>query len=400
MTGALAVAGVALGVVAVLLAVPSTVFFVECVASLFRPRAPRFDPTAPRPSAAVLMPAHDEAAVLAETLRALAPELGEDDRVLVVADNCSDATAEIARAEGAGVTERTDAERRGKGYAIVHGVAHLAAAPPDVVVIVDADCRLSLGALDQLAREAAHTGRPTQAVYLFGTGSDSALAAVSALALVVRNLVRPLGLHRLGLPCHLAGSGMAFPFGVLRDAPETGSFLAEDQLMGLQLAAAGRAPWFLPTAQVRSELPPDRGDALGQRRRWEHGFLTMLFRYGPASLARGIARRDRDLIATSLDLCVPPLALLVATLVALAVLGAALVGLGGSAAPLVVTAAALALVGVAVLLAWARHARAFVPFRTLVAAPFYVLWKIPLYLAFFLGRGQKTWQRTKRKEER
>ena len=79
-------------------------------------------------------------------------QLEPGDRLLVVADNCTDHTAAVARAAGAEVLERRDAERRGKGYALAAGVDTLRAGPPDVVVIVDADCRPAAGAIDRLVR--------------------------------------------------------------------------------------------------------------------------------------------------------------------------------------------------------------------------------------------------------
>ena len=70
---------------------------------------------------AVLVPAHDEEEGIAATLAAVLAQLGPHDRLLVVADNCSDATAAVARAAGAEVVERSS-DLRGKGYALAHGI--------------------------------------------------------------------------------------------------------------------------------------------------------------------------------------------------------------------------------------------------------------------------------------
>lgn len=63
----------------------------------------------------------------------------------MVADNCTDDTARLASAAGAEVIERHDALLRGKGYALDFGVRHLAQQPPDVVIVVDADCQVAEG---------------------------------------------------------------------------------------------------------------------------------------------------------------------------------------------------------------------------------------------------------------
>ena len=89
----------------------------------------------------------------------------EGDRLLVVADNCSDDTAALARTAGAEVVERSNAQQRGKGYALDFGVRHLASAAPDVMIIVDADCQVGEGSIERLANCCIDSGRPTQALY-------------------------------------------------------------------------------------------------------------------------------------------------------------------------------------------------------------------------------------------
>ena len=158
---------------AVIVAIPFAVLAIEALAALLPARKAR---TGARPRCAVLVPAHDEEAGIAITVRSVRDQSAADDRIVVVADNCSDGTATAARAAGAEVSERNDPERRGKGFALDHGLGQLASDPPDVVVIVDADCELGPGALDALVRQAAATGRPAQGIYLIwverSTGCD------------------------------------------------------------------------------------------------------------------------------------------------------------------------------------------------------------------------------------
>src|SRR5438067_638045 len=88
---------------------------------------------------AVLVPAHDEQALIGQTVRSILPQLTKDDRLFVIADNCADATADVARSAGAAVIERSDPDRRGKGYALACGIDAMRAAPPAVVIVCDAD---------------------------------------------------------------------------------------------------------------------------------------------------------------------------------------------------------------------------------------------------------------------
>ena len=114
-------------IVAGLLAISVTVFFLEIVAatSLSRWRRPYRTDVGVRPPVAVLVPAHNESSGLLPTLANIQSQLLPGDRLLVVADNCSDDTAALARAAGAEVVERNDPTRRGKGYALDWGVQHL-----------------------------------------------------------------------------------------------------------------------------------------------------------------------------------------------------------------------------------------------------------------------------------
>jgi glycosyltransferase involved in cell wall biosynthesis len=381
---------------ACLAGIPSLVFFWECLlGALYRA------PQVARPDAAlsfsVLVPAHDESAGIAQVVRELLPQLSNRDRLIVVADNCSDDTARVAADSGAYVIERDDPSQRGKGYALAFGIEHLAADPPDVVIIVDADCAVSEGGLARLARQAQHSDCPVQADYwLTPQQRPSGRSVVSALAFVVKNRVRPRGLALLGQPCLLTGTGMAFPWAVLRKAPPTNDHLVEDMVMGLELAMLGHPPQLCSDVCVTSALPEREQAASTQRRRWEHGHLATLFAQGPRLLARGILGARIELIALALDLLVPPLSLLVLLLGAGWFLCAVAALLGASAVPARLFAGDLCAIGIGVLVAWFAYGRDLVRPRDLLSIPLYVLWKLPLYVGFF-GRGrQRGWQRTER----
>jgi cellulose synthase/poly-beta-1,6-N-acetylglucosamine synthase-like glycosyltransferase len=380
---------------------PAAILLLECVAALWPRRAGDTNDAAlaaDLPRVALLIPAHDEQEGVAATVSGLRPEIGPGDRIIVIADNCTDATAARARAAGAEVIERNDPGSRGKGFAIQFGLEHLSAAPPDVVLLVDADCRLGAGRLAWLAAIAARTGRPVQAEYLLAAPDNpGGIATVNALAVLVRNQVRPRGLHRLGFPCHLTGSGMAFPWRVLREAAPTGGNLVEDLVMGIDMAKRGHPPLLCPKVQVRSELPAGRGAAMKQRRRWEHGQLQTLLGHGGSLLVAGLRQRQLALIGLGLDVLVPPLALLVGLqgMVLALALAAGALGLDTRAA-VTVMLTGLGAVGLGVLLAWLRFGRQTIPARSLLFAPLYLLWKIPLYLSLITGRAQRTWERTDR----
>jgi cellulose synthase/poly-beta-1,6-N-acetylglucosamine synthase-like glycosyltransferase len=340
----------------------------------------------------VLVPAHDEEAGIAATLASIRGQLRPADRVLVVADNCTDRTAAVARAAGADVVERSDPDRRGKGFALDCGVRALEAEPPAVVVIIDADCQVGSGAIDWLVGTALRTGRPVQADYrLKPPDGGGVLAQLSAFAFLFKNLVRPRGLSRLGWPCLLTGAGMAFPWEVLRPAPLASGHIAEDTQLSVDLARAGHPPQFCCQARLDSVLPSGRDAAYRQRTRWEHGHLRILLTQVPRLLASAVRRGRPALLGLALELSIPPLSVLgllyLATACMWFVVRSPLSGL--------VLGSEALLAGAAVLAAWARFGRDCLPFTSLLAVPWYIFLKVPIYLVF-LFRPQRAWVRTRR----
>jgi cellulose synthase/poly-beta-1,6-N-acetylglucosamine synthase-like glycosyltransferase len=377
--------------------IPGAVFLLECLfGASYRPRRKSLvEPRQPR--TVVLVPAHDESAAIASTVTALRRQLGPGDVVLVVADNCSDDTAKLAQANGASVIERHDAAHRGKGYALAFGIEHLASAPPEVVVIVDADCQVSPGGIQYLAQLAQRHHCPVQADYVLTPPEQpSGHSVVSALAFFVKNRVRPRGLAALGLPCLLTGTGMAFPWEVLRKAPPTRDHLVEDMLMGLQLAELGHAPRLATDAHVTSAMPQDGAAATAQRRRWEHGHIATIVEHAPRLLSAAIRRRQLGLLALALDLLVPPLSLFVLALVVGAVACALALLVGASPVSLWIFLGNLGAIGIGVLVGWFACGRELVRPRDLLAVPRYIAWKVPLYFSFFTRGRQRAWERTQR----
>jgi cellulose synthase/poly-beta-1,6-N-acetylglucosamine synthase-like glycosyltransferase len=381
-----------------LLLLPVTVLFVEVVSASVL-RSPAKEPRGERRRVAVLMPAYNESSLIALTLESIRPQLESSDRLVVIADNCTDDTAAIAAGAGAESIVRTDPARRGKGFALDFGVHHLVQSPPEVVIVVDADCRVAPGAIDTLARKCDSSGRPIQALYLMRAPAGSGIKTQTAeFAWAVKNLVRPTGLHRLGMPCHLTGSGMAFPWSVIRTATLATSHIVEDLKLGIDLARTGTAPVFCAEALVTSEFPLSSAGAASQRTRWEHGHLSVILSEVPGLAWDSLTRFDPMLLALAFDVMVPPLALL--TLLVGAVWAAACVALVLTKALLPIAMASLAvlLLTASVLLAWAVYGRNIVSLHKLAFAAIYAPLKLPLYLKFLFTR-QSAWIRSRRDDE-
>ena len=140
------------------------------------------------PKIAVLIPAHNEGLTIEKTLTTLLPQLTESDRAIVIADNCTDNTAEIARQFEVTVLERTDPDKLGKGYALDYGLQYLKSNAPSTVVLIDADCIVHPNTVQQIAELALDSGRPIQATYLQDRPTEpTPKDTISALAILVKN---------------------------------------------------------------------------------------------------------------------------------------------------------------------------------------------------------------------
>ena len=397
-------------IISVVLCIPSLVFFVQAViGSVVAGRrmccteAQEVSPSIKRdrPSVGVLIPAHNEAKVIRETLDVVQSQLLTGDRLFLVADNCSDNTSEIANTLGVRVIERTDHQRRGKGYAIQAGLAALSVDPPEVIVFLDADCRLGPGCLDQLAVAAISEQRPVQGAYIMLLPTDPTLKdRLSAFAVVTKNVIRPAGMERLGLPCLLTGSGFAMPWSVAKAVPFDGEDLVEDMKISIDLTMQGSGPKFCRRARVTAPLPQCVHAANSQRTRWEHGHLRTIQSQSPRLVGSLLQRPRLSLLGMLLDLSVPPLSMLVLGVACIVLIQTALVASGrvGYFGYLAfsVSISSLLMVFAACGMAWNTVGRQFIGWSDLVwGVPSYVLGKLPRF-AKFIWRPERKWIRTAR----
>ncbi len=366
----------------------------------------------------LLIPAHDEELLLADVLDKLRglqyPE--RQRRVVVIADNCSDRTAEVARAHGAEVLERRAPDRRGKGYALEWAIRKLLAeenragerasgrageASPafDAVVVLDADSELCEEFLHEMNAALEAGAEVVQGRYDVLNAKEAWRTRLMACALALAHYVKPLGRTHLGLSDGLKGNGMCFSRGVLERVPWSGASITEDIDYTLRLARAGVRIAFAPGAVVRAQMPTGGRQAASQRRRWEGGRYGLM-RQAVSLLLVGLRQRHPALVDRALELLIPPLVELF-TLPTLCVAGSVL-WLAGSphsdAARLAVWAWCIVLAVEALyLLIGLRVAR--VPWAvasSLLFAPAYAAWKLALYPGMVFGRGVRSWVRTER----
>lgn len=386
-----------LACLAVPLVLALTVFCLELLAGLSPLRRAAPPPCPPGTRVVVLMPAHDEAKIIEETVRRIVPGLDPGFELLVIADNCSDDTAAIARAAGARVTERSDPERRGKGYALAHGLSVLAESPPDGVIVIDADAWPEGPALQRLVARMVECGRPVQGCFLIEPDrSRGPLTRVSNFAHMLMNRVRQRGVARLAGTAFLCGSGMAFPWPMIARANLANGEIVEDLVLGIRLALAGQSPLFEDDACVLSRSAPGDAETRAQRRRWEHGFIVAATRFAPPLLSHALARRAFQPFWMALHLLVPPLVLLAGlSLLCIGVAVVAALAVGASWWIAWVMIGLLGAAGGLVALAWWREGRSYLGLGDLLSLPLYLASKLAIW-AGLMRSSKPEWNRTGR----
>lgn len=345
----------------------------------------------------VLIPAHNEEQLLPQTLTSLQrlaypPELFE---IHVIADNCSDASAEVARAYGAIAHERFDQERRGKGYALNWMLERLEQLQLeyDALLILDADTQVSEQFLSVMDARIARGQRVIQGYYAVLLNQQSWSIGLRSAAFSVLHYLRPQARMLLGGSAGLKGNGMVFRREIAQ-AYRWSNSLTEDIEFHMQLLLAGERVMFAPDATLWAEMPDQLATAQSQNERWEKGRMEMITQYVPGLLSRSLKKRDFRLADAAIEQLIPPFSIFAGLSVVAAGLAFALRSRLG------IILACFNLVGqffyiLSGLLLVKAPASVY---RSLLFAPFFVLWKIWIYIRLLLGRKPRNWIRTVRNQ--
>lgn len=357
------------------------------------------NPEAAPLSFAVIVPAYNEEGQLHEVLDDLAIQKYPRDKygVFVIADNCTDGTASLARGMGVEVFERTEPEAFGKGYALDWCLKNYEEELRafDAIAIVDADARIQADFLEEMS---ASLSIPeidcVQGYYGVANPEENWRTALTSIGFTLFNHVRGAGRDSLGFSSGINGSGMALRTSVLMEEGWSAHSIIEDHEFSLHLLLRGYRVRYNPDAVVVSDMPAKSIAANSQRTRWESGRLWLLYRYGPSLVRAGLTRRQWRFFEAALVLGIPPISMYV-------VLEALLVPVAFALNSKFLPFAALAVLATAFHVVYGLYL-SHVSKRVwlyLFAAPLFVMWKFTLYFGMLLKRGQKEWVRTPRKEE-
>jgi cellulose synthase/poly-beta-1,6-N-acetylglucosamine synthase-like glycosyltransferase len=322
----------------------------------------------------VLIPAHDEERVIGTGLAAILADRRPGDQVLVVADRCSDATAEIARSYGALVLERGEDEKPGRAEARQAGLEYARELEWDAVVMLDADSVIDPGFFAG-CEAAMATGAPAvQARSESGRGRTLATEA-SLAAFTLQGITIPRGRDRLGISVRLRGTGMA----IRRDLALKHRFRApasEDLFFTLDLLLDGVRCRHVEAARLRSQGASTWSAFAGQKIRYEAGRMAAARTYVPRLLKRALTRGDATCFEAAWFLATPPFALAAVSIL----LGLALALVAGASALMWVLVAAFAVLVLALITGLLQARAGLRTWLSLLAAPWYLVWKTAVQL--------------------
>jgi cellulose synthase/poly-beta-1,6-N-acetylglucosamine synthase-like glycosyltransferase len=384
------------GVILVLLSLPGSLELALLTFSgILPPRKTSRQPeVARRPirKLAVVIPAYNEALNIAASVASLAvctrPPSLTGVAVIVIADNCTDATANIARDAGAQVIERFDSTRRGKGYALQYGFDLLVAQGFEAFLVIDADTVAESNLLVEVARLLESGADGVQTRYGVLNPEASIRTRLMNTALMAVNVLRPRGRDRLGLSVGILGNGFALSAATLTAVPYDAHSVVEDLEYSLRIARSGRRIAFADATTVRGMMPSSGPGVATQRARWEGGRLAMI-RQNVPGLVRDVIHRRMASFEPLLDLLLLPLAFHVLLLIA---------ALAIPFAPARIYAlCAFMLLGFHISAAIVVGDGDWRDFAALLAAPLYTLWKLSMVTRIFKSASIGTpWMRTER----
>lgn len=350
---------------------------------------------------AFVIPAHNEETDIENTLRDLVAAADAETSIHVIADNCTDETANLVRAF-VGTTqvpivlwERSDETKKAKGYALEWAIPQVFAwseqrhASIKFLCVVDADATLSVGSIAR-AREGFLGGHNVlQSFYLFGDGLGlrAQVMRIASAAFSVRGLAR----SALGLSDTLKGNGMWFRRSVIEESPWRAYSLAEDLEYTFTLVRKGHRVHVMPHSFVTGRLAATEKGERDQRLRWEGGRWALVKAEVPQLIREWVSSPRWVTLDLIVELLIPPLGLLVAAEALISVVAwyvsfsAFVVMAAGWLSLAVYVVASVPIVGFPLSLLGA-----------LVYVPFYVAWKVLLLPATIVSSRSKRWIRTSR----
>ncbi|HWR31659.1 MAG TPA: glycosyltransferase family 2 protein [Negativicutes bacterium] len=297
-------------------------YFVLSFFGLFH--SPKSETADPEKTFAILVAAHNESNVIGQLIDNFSimnyPESLYD--VYVIADNCTDNTAEVARNAGAKVMERFDPENRGKGFAMEWGFAKLFAQARqyDAIAVFDADNLVDPEFLRVMNQHLLKGETVIQGYLDAKNPTDTWVAGTFAICFWVVDHIWHLAKYNIGLSSCLGGTGMVISTDLLKRHGWGATCLTEDLEFTMKCLAEGISTSWAHEAIVYDEKPLTFMQSWNQRKRWAQGHFDVASRFIPKLFSEGVRRRDIRLLDGILHLLQPHFLILSTTFVVLSLI--------------------------------------------------------------------------------
>ncbi len=347
---------------------------------------------------AIAIPAHNEALVIGKTVTAIInanypPDLLD---VYVVADHCTDGTAQTAHLAGAICFERQDGERGGKGSALSWLLMRIFEKQKDyqAVAIFDADTQVDPGFLRIMNDRLSAGANVVQGNHIIRNPEDGWFPALAWAMFLIDNRFQNLGRTNLGLSAKNMGDSICFQSGVLRWFG-WGKGLTEDYAFRQKLLLEGYRIEYEPNAFGYGYAAVNWGEARAQRARWLRGTYTSSRQSAKKMLVRGLKRRDPNLIDGALQAYLPSYSTLTLITTIITLLTWLLHSWLWSWLPLAWTAL-LVLLFIYPLLCLAFERAPLRAFLVILTGPVFILWRTWLGISSRFFKREVAWKRTPR----
>jgi cellulose synthase/poly-beta-1,6-N-acetylglucosamine synthase-like glycosyltransferase len=356
-------------------------------------------PLKPKTRFAIVIPAHDEELFLKRLIKSIYKQNYPREllTVTVVADNCTDNTAEIALQNGARVCERIDNVQRGKGHAIKFGLERLRLQDYDAVFVIDADSVVEDDLFFQLDNKIQRGNMIIQCYNGVANPEESWFTRLLDVSRTIGNEIYHPGKQKLGLSSYLMGNGMCFSSSVLEKYGWNAFTIGEDWEFYAKLVLSGETVAFANKARVYHQESTSLKQATSQRMRWSGGRFAIAWKYGTKLMCEGLAEKNIKKIDGALPLLLPnpslgmniTIAGLIVSFVPFAAFDSGL--FLGWFFVLMLVQIFLFITGIA----YTRHK--LKNFLSLFASPLFLLWKTGIDIFSALGFARTKWTRTERK---
>lgn len=350
----------------------------------------------------IAIAAHNEETVIARTVQQL-QQLDYPSSLYsihVVADHCSDQTAESARHAGAVVHERDEGLRSGKGAALSWLFQRILDDHKcDAVIIFDADTRVDKYFLRAMNARLTKGDQIIQGKHVISNPQDGWFPALTWSMFLIDNRFQNLGRANLGWSAKNMGDSICFRADVLRKVG-WGDGLADDYQLRQKFLLHGIKIVYEPAAIGFGEAPLTWSQAWTQRARWIKGVYDANRQFGWRLFVNGIKMRNAAMLDGALQAYLPSYSTLTAittVFLLLHIIGSKYFGLAVPGLLIAVWTALLVILFLYPIIGLALEKAPAKAYLVIMTGPFFIVWRICLALIGRFGKGNITWVRTTHK---